>query len=109
MLWIHALIQCHVVTHSYFEVDALCEGSRAECHGSMHSYMYFEVDALCEGSRAECMHSYMKLHEISVNKTRQIKATMPEDNSFFSREKKELPQAGFKPATSCILGRCSTS
>ena len=26
MPWIHALI--HVVTHSYFEVDALCEGNR---------------------------------------------------------------------------------
>ena len=63
MLWIHALIQCHIVTHSYFEVDVLCEGSRAECHGSMHPYMYLssQVDALCEGSRSECsgsMHSY---------------------------------------------------
>ena len=38
------------------QVDALCEGSRAECHESMHSYIvtHFEVDALCEGSRAEC-------------------------------------------------------
>ena len=51
----------------------------------------------------------LHVHEISVNETRQIKATTPEDNSFFSREKKELPQVGFEPATSCVLGRRSTS
>ena len=37
------------------QVDALCEGSRAECHVPMHSYMhthsYFELDALCQWSR----------------------------------------------------------
>ena len=50
------------------------------------------------------------VHEISVNETRQIKATMPKDNSFFSREKKKvLPQEGFEPATFCVLGRHSTS
>ena len=50
------------------------------------------------------------MHEISVNETRQIKATTPEDNSFFfSREKKELPQAGFEHTMSCVLGRRSTS
>ena len=84
MQWIHALIQCHIVTHSYFEVDALCEGSRAECHGSMHPYMYFEVDAPCEGSRAESMHLYMKSQSTRQGKSKQLRPkTTP-----FSQERK---------------------
>ena len=34
-----------------------------------------------------------------------MQATTPEDNSFFPREKEELPQAGLEPVTFCILGR----
>ena len=41
----------------------------------------------------------------SVIETRQMQATTPEDNSFFPREKEELPRAGLEPATFCILGR----
>ena len=37
-----------------------------------------------------------------------MQATTPEDNSFFSREKEELPRAGLEPAIICILGRCCT-
>ena len=49
-------------------------------------------------------------HEQSVTETRQSTATTPEDNTFFfPREKEELPQAGFKPATLYVLGRRSTS
>ena len=44
----------------------------------------------------------------TVIETRQIKATTPEDNSFFQEKKEELPQAGLEPATFCMLGRRST-
>ena len=40
-----------------------------------------------------------------VIETRQMQATTPEDNSFFPREKEELPRAGLEPAAFCILGR----
>ena len=53
--------------------------------------------------------SSIHIHEQSVIETRQSKATMPEDNSLFPRGKEELPQAGFQPATFCVLGRHSTN
>ena len=34
-----------------------------------------------------------------------MQAMTLEDNSFFSREKEELPQAGLEPVTFCVLGR----
>ena len=34
-----------------------------------------------------------------------MQATTPEDNSFFPREKEELPWAGLEPVTFCVLGR----
>ena len=49
------------------------------------------------------------LHVNSFNKTRQSKATTPEDNFFFLKRKNELPQAGFEPTTFCVLGRHSTN
>ena len=49
------------------------------------------------------------LHVNSFDETRQSKATTPEDNSFFLKRKNELPQAGFEPATFCVLGRHSTN
>ena len=51
----------------------------------------------------------MHVHVYSVIETRQGKATTPKDSSsFLPREKRELPQVGFKPVTFCILGRHST-
>ena len=51
------------------------------------------------------LHVYIhNIHVNSVNETRHSKATMSEDNS---KRKNELPQAGFEPATFCVLGRCS--
>ena len=32
-----------------------------------------------------------------------MQATTPKDNSFFSREKEELPQAGLEPVMFCVL------
>ena len=52
--------------------------------------------------------SYM-YNVISVRETRQMQATTPKDNSFFSREKQELPRAGLEPAIFCVLDRCCTS
>ena len=40
-----------------------------------------------------------------VMETRQMQATTPKDNSFFSREKEELLRAGLKPTTFCFPGR----
>ena len=61
----------------------------------------------------EFMHVMMYIqyaeHVNSVNETREGKATTPEDNSFFLKRKNELPQAGFEPATFCVLGRRSTN
>ena len=48
------------------------------------------------------MHAYMYN---PVMETRQMQATTPEDNSFFLREKEELPRAGLEPATFCFPGR----
>ena len=33
-----------------------------------------------------------------------MQATTPEDNSFFPREKEELPRVGLEPAMFCVLG-----
>ena len=52
---------------------------------------------------------HVNVHERSVIETRQSKATTSEDNSLFSREKEELPQAGLEPATFCIPSRRSTN
>ena len=52
------------------------------------------------------------VHVCSVIETRQCNSTTctPKDNSsFFRREKEELPEAGFKPAVFCMLGRHSTN
>ena len=36
----HSVNECiHPYMYLSSQVDALCEGSRAECHESMHSYM----------------------------------------------------------------------
>jgi len=34
-----------------------------------------------------------------------MQTTTPADNSFFFREKEELPWAGLEPAMFCVLGR----
>ena len=49
------------------------------------------------------------VHVNSFNETRQSQATTPDDSSFFLKGKNELPQAGFKPAMFCMLGRRSTN
>ena len=54
-------------------------------------------------------NAHVHVHERIVIETRQSKVTMPEDNSLFSREKEELPQAGLEPTTFCIPGRRSTN
>ena len=53
------------------------------------------------------MDAPVHVHVCSVIETRQSKATTPKDNSsfFLNRKKEELPQAGFEPATFCMLGR----
>ena len=62
------------------------------------------------------MYMYIPTHvnthlslQRSVIETRQIKATTPEDNSSFRREKEELSQVGFEPAMFYVLGRRSTT
>ena len=49
------------------------------------------------------------VHVCSVVETRQSQTTMPKDNSFFPREKEELPQVGLQPAMFCVLGRRSSN
>ena len=53
------------------------------------------------------MHVHRHIQVCSVIETRQSKATTPKENSSFFQE--ELPQAGFEPATLCVLGRHSTN
>ena len=49
------------------------------------------------------MHMYMNDESLGQGKAKQLRLkTTP----LFSREKEELPQAGFEPATFCVLGRC---
>ncbi len=49
------------------------------------------------------------LHVNSFKETRQSKQLRPKTTPFFLERKNELPRAGLEPATSCVLGRHSTS
>ena len=53
---------------------------------------------------------YMYVHTLNQS-LRQGKAKQlcPKTTPFFSREKNELPQAGFNPPMFCVLGRRSTN
>ena len=65
-----------------------------------YSHGYDSVSKRGPISSLQCVHEeerryvhHIHVHEISVNETRQIKATMPENN-FFSREKKGAASGG---------------
>ena len=59
-----------------------------------------------ERERERCIFVvYMYNMYNPVMETRQIQAMTPEDNSFFSKRKEELPRAGLEPATFCFPGR----
>ena len=49
-------------------------------------------------------HIYMYVQLLRQGKARQLRLRK---TPLFSEE--ELPQAGFEPATLCVLGRCSTN
>ena len=71
----------------------------------IHVYTYVYATFTFQWSTITCVH------ERSVIETRQSKAKLatPQDNSFFSREKEELLQAGLEPTTFCVLGRHFTN
>ena len=53
-----------------------------------------------------CLDMYMNDQSLRPGNAKQLRLkTTP----FFSREKEELPQAGFEPAMFCVLGRRSTN
>ena len=66
-----------------------------------------ECVAHCTGMRYNIhVHVHMNDQSLRLGKAKQLRLkTTP----FFLREKEELPQAGLKPATFCIPGRCSTN
>ena len=89
----------------------------------MHSRTFYSLFVWCDGGtldtnivlpdslctlNSHCMntHVHMNYQSLRQGKAKQLcLKTTP----FFPREKEELPQVGFKPATFCILGRCSTN
>ena len=89
----------YICTCTYTEVDLLF----IQCASVTHTSPHTQPPPPTSG------HNIVEVSKgiiNSVHETRQSKATIPEGNSFFLKRKNELPQAGFKPATFCILGRC---
>ena len=97
LLWLHGYTPQELDGHRW-----ACE------HGSLPWQPYQASHTAQRVWRREhamsCM--YMNDQSLRLGKAKQLRLkTTP----FFSREKEELPQAGFKPATFCILGRRSTN
>ena len=83
-----------------------CKHLYTHVHEEHQRCAYMHVHVVNTQGNREAFQSCVHMHVNSVNEARQSKATMPDDNSFFSQE---LPQVGFEPATFCVLGRCSTN